>query len=139
MATKQAKQAVRETLAEYVRRVRGEKRLSLEDVQRNSRRHGAGISRGYVSQIENGYYRNPTPEKLRGLAAGLGVSEEELFALARGEASASISEFQQGEYEKMFEDVQAELTPDEMAHFNSLMAMVRREVDRMIREHKDEG
>lgn len=66
----------KESLADYVRRVRGEKRLSLKAVQRRSRNR---ISSGYISQIENGQVFNLTTEKLSALALGLGISEEELF------------------------------------------------------------
>lgn len=71
----------RETLADYVRRIRLEKRLSLTDVKRQS--HGL-ISDAYVSRIENGHSANVSPRMLRALAAGLRVPEDEVFARARG-------------------------------------------------------
>lgn len=74
-----------ESLAEYVRRVREEKKLSLSDVERQS---GNLITNGYVSRIENGYILNVTPKKLAALAKGLGVSEDEVFAVARGKTSS---------------------------------------------------
>jgi transcriptional regulator with XRE-family HTH domain len=72
-----------EALADYVRRVRSEKRFSLQDVQRNSRNQIAG---SYVSKIENGFADadGVTPKKLQALALGLQVPEEEIFAVARG-------------------------------------------------------
>ncbi|MET0646406.1 MAG: helix-turn-helix domain-containing protein [Pyrinomonadaceae bacterium] len=71
-----------ENLAEYVRRVRVQVRdFSLSEVERNS---GGGIDGSYVSRIENGLVKNVTPEKLKALAKGLEVSEEEIFAVARG-------------------------------------------------------
>jgi transcriptional regulator with XRE-family HTH domain len=72
-----------ESLAEYVRRVRQEKRLSLNDVVRQS---GSEIANSHVSRIENGFSTNVTPEKLRALARGLQVSEDEIFAVAQGKA-----------------------------------------------------
>jgi transcriptional regulator with XRE-family HTH domain len=72
-----------ESLAEFVRRVRREKRLSTPDVERNS---GNQITDGYVSQIENGYIKNVSPEKLHALAKGLQVSDDEIFAVARGKS-----------------------------------------------------
>jgi transcriptional regulator with XRE-family HTH domain len=68
-------------LADFVRRTRVEKRLSLNDVARQS---GHQISNAYVSKIENGYVTNPSPKKLRALAKGLRESEDEVFAIARG-------------------------------------------------------
>ena len=70
-----------ETLPDYVRRVRNEKDLSTADVEKRS---GFGITDGYVSRIENGYIKNVSPEKLKALARGLGVPEDEVFAVARG-------------------------------------------------------
>lgn len=71
----------RETLADLVRRTRGEKRLSLREV---SLRSGGEIANSHISRIENGESTNLTTEKLRALAKGLGLPEEEIFAVARG-------------------------------------------------------
>lgn len=75
-----------ESLAEYVQRVRREKGLSLSDVQRGSNNQ---IVSSYVSKIENGYADadGVTPKKLQALAKGLGISEDEIFAVARGESA----------------------------------------------------
>lgn len=72
--------------ADYVRDIRDEKGLSLKDVEIRS---GGTITRGYVSQIENRQVlgENVTPRKLKSLAKGLGVSEDELFAMVRGTIS----------------------------------------------------
>lgn len=72
-----------EPLADYVRRVRHEKRLSTTDVENQS---GGAISDAYVTRIENGYVKNVSPEKLAALAKGLGISEDEIFAVARGKS-----------------------------------------------------
>jgi transcriptional regulator with XRE-family HTH domain len=72
-----------ESLADYVRRVRSEKNLSTPDVERQS---GGRITDAYVSRIENGYVKNVSPEKLQALAKGLGVPEDEIFAVARGKS-----------------------------------------------------
>ena len=76
----------RESLADYVKRIRNGARLSLSDVERQSARGGYKIAGSYVSRIENGVARNPSKDKLMGLARGLGVAEEELFAIARGKS-----------------------------------------------------
>jgi transcriptional regulator with XRE-family HTH domain len=70
-----------ETLADYVRRVREEKGLSLNEVRIQS---GYKIANSYISRIENGEVKNVGLEKLRSLAKGLTVSEEEVVAIARG-------------------------------------------------------
>jgi transcriptional regulator with XRE-family HTH domain len=71
----------RESLPEFVRRIRREKDLSTLDVERLS---GNQITDGYVSLIENGHIRNVSPEKLHALARGLGISDDEIFAVVRG-------------------------------------------------------
>jgi len=73
-------------LADYVKRIRNSARLSLLDVERQSAHSGYKIAGSYVSRIENGVARNPSKDKLIGLAKGLGVPEEELFAVARGKS-----------------------------------------------------
>lgn len=78
-------QRVKEDLADYVRRMRSEKGLSLKDVEVKS---GGRISKGYVGQIENRTVlgQSVTPQKLQALSVGLGVSEDEIFAVARGKS-----------------------------------------------------
>ncbi len=71
----------RESLAEYVRRIREEKRLSLADVQIAS---GNCISNTHISRIENAEVKSVSVDRLSALAKGLGVPEEEVFAVARG-------------------------------------------------------
>jgi transcriptional regulator with XRE-family HTH domain len=74
-----------ESLADYVRRVRNEKRLSLADV---SERSGHLIGRTHINRIENGEVVGVSVEKVRALAKGLGIPEEEIFAIARGRSAA---------------------------------------------------
>src|SRR5215216_5631958 len=81
----------KETLAEFVKRVRREKKLSLSEVEAASKRRGGGISNGYISQIENGQNTNPSVSALKGLAAGLGVPEDYVFAVARGKTLEPIT------------------------------------------------
>jgi transcriptional regulator with XRE-family HTH domain len=71
----------RETLAEYVGRILSEKGLSFREVQR---RAGRQITQAYVGAIVRGRYRNPSVDKLKALARGLGEDEEEVFRVARG-------------------------------------------------------
>jgi transcriptional regulator with XRE-family HTH domain len=68
-----------ETLAEFVLRVRRDKRLSLNDVAERGK-----ISNAYVSKIENGLSIKPSLPRLRALAKGLEVDPEELIAVANG-------------------------------------------------------
>jgi transcriptional regulator with XRE-family HTH domain len=74
-----------EDLADYLRRVRNEKGMSQRDVEIKS---GNRISKGYIGQIENREVlgHSVTPQKLQALAVGLGISEDEIFAVARGKS-----------------------------------------------------
>lgn len=73
-----------EDLADYVRRVMSETRLSYRDVEEAAARKNQHISNGYVSKIVSGAAQNISIDKLRALAAGLNRPEEEVFAVARG-------------------------------------------------------
>ena len=84
-AKRHAVETERETLADYVRRIRNEKNLSLRDV---SLRSGGQIANSHISRIENGEAAGVSVEKLRALAKGLGVLEEEIFAVARGKSGS---------------------------------------------------
>jgi transcriptional regulator with XRE-family HTH domain len=68
-------------LQDYVRRLISEKDLNYRQVARHSR---GLISHGTVYDIISGRNLNPSLSSLRGLAKGLGVTEEELFACAAG-------------------------------------------------------
>lgn len=76
-----------ETLSDFVRRIRNEKRLSCADVSRQSARSGKRIAGSYVNRIENDPTLRPTADRLRALANGLGVPVPELIARAFGIAS----------------------------------------------------
>lgn len=119
-----------ETLGDFVRRVRTGKGLSTTDVETASRHGGfKGISDAYVTQIENGHVTNVSPEKLRALAKGLDINEDEIFAIARGK---QITEAQQHDAEierliKHFREVPRECQLDMLALTESLW--LRRRVE----------
>lgn len=71
----------REELSHYVRRIMRERNLTLRDVELMS---GGGITDGYVGGIISGRAKNLTVGKLKALALGLGVAEDEVFCVARG-------------------------------------------------------
>lgn len=74
-----------EDLADYVRRVMKESGVSYRDIEETADKKGFHISNGYVSKIVSRAAVNISVEKLRALAAGLNRSEEEVFAVARGQ------------------------------------------------------
>ncbi len=73
-----------ETLGDFVSRIRNEKGLSCTDVSERSARFGEPISASYVNRIENKQIKNPSPDRLRALAHGLGIPAEDLLARAAG-------------------------------------------------------
>lgn len=70
-----------ETLAQYVTRILKEKGLTPQEVKELS---GGKITDGYVRGITGGKAKNPSVLKLKALARGLDVDEDELFNVARG-------------------------------------------------------
>jgi transcriptional regulator with XRE-family HTH domain len=70
-----------ETLAQYVARIIKEKNLKHHEVKELS---GGRITDGYVRGIMTGKASNPSVDKLKALSLGLGVSEDEIFRVARG-------------------------------------------------------
>ncbi len=106
-----------ETLPDYVRRIRIEKSLSTVDVERQS---GNRISDSYVTRIENGY-----------------VTEDEIFAVARGKSPTEDPDYKNWKFASLFDDAQ-KLTPEQMREFEHLMEIARREVQRMLQEQAKE-
>jgi transcriptional regulator with XRE-family HTH domain len=68
-------------LSRYVRRVMETKGLTQKDVQRGS---GGRITDGYVASILTARASNPSVDKIKALADGLGVDVDELFHIAAG-------------------------------------------------------
>jgi transcriptional regulator with XRE-family HTH domain len=73
-----------EALGDFVRRIREEKGLSLEDVSKESARFGEKIAASYISRIENEPTRKVTTHRITALANGLGIPPAELFARSAG-------------------------------------------------------
>ena len=80
--------SVANSLPDYVRRVRHERNLSLTAV---SARSGGKIGKTHINRIENGLVRDVSLPKLRALAKGLGVPEDELLAVVRGKFPSTHS------------------------------------------------
>lgn len=66
-----------EQLGTYIKGARKNQRLTLRDVQART-----GISNPYLSQLENGKIRKPSPEILHKLAECYGVEYEHLLELS---------------------------------------------------------
>jgi transcriptional regulator with XRE-family HTH domain len=113
-----------EDLRQYVKRTLKLKRLSLRDVQRRS---GGDITQGYVGAIIKGTNSNLTVDKLKALARGLGVDEDEIFLVARSaqgqsEARARLSD--QAQALSILELLQKTVSDVEMLEILSLLAQL---------------
>ena len=122
----------RETLAEYVTRIRREKRLSLTDVHLASSTIPAErIARSHISRIENGVVTNLGQKTLQALARGLDVAEDTLFDIARGKVAVDEADLADDEdvaalfykYKGLDETAKKEI--------RRLLEIVDREIDRI--------
>lgn len=109
-----------------------EKNLSTYDV---ARRSGNLITHQTVWSLLNAQGKDVKVGTLKALAKGLGVSEDEIFAVARGITTVANSDFKNWKFASLFEDAQ-QLTPEQMREFEILMEIARREVQRMIEEQE---
>ena len=73
-----------EPLGDFIRRIRNEKNLSCTRVSKQSARFGKAISASYINRIENKQIKNPSADRLRVLAHGLGIPAADLLARAAG-------------------------------------------------------
>lgn len=120
-----------ETLAQYVTRVIKEKDLTHQEVRKLAR---GKITDGYVRGIMTGKARNPSVDKLKALALGLGVSEDEIFKVARGLPleSDGKSQEQESNYRLIVNLMSASLK-------NKTLADLLEEVARLPIESHDEA
>ncbi len=115
----------REALEDYVRRLLDERGLTFKDVEMRS---GGRISHSYVHQIAGGHTKNLTVEKIRGLAAGLGVAEEEVFRVFCNISSAEKAAFRNGEFARLYRKYEA-LSEAGKREVMPLVEMLDREID----------
>ena len=78
---KSNKQPKVEPLGEYLKRIMSEKRLTMIDVQERSDKK---ITDAYIANLMKGIASNPSVDKLKALAVGIGEPEENVFKIARG-------------------------------------------------------
>ncbi len=111
--------AVVNSLPDYVRRLRHERNLSLAEV---SARSGGEIGKTHINRIENGLVTSLSLAKLRALATGLGVPEDELVAVAQGRFPKSQSKANEVKLLNYFRHLSTERQQD-------VLRMVRALVD----------
>lgn len=115
-----------QALAEFVKRVRLEKKLSLSDVEARSK---GGITNGYISKIENNQAGQVTLPRLRALALGLGVSEEQVISIATGSVKPSDDhDFIESMYYMLYEKSKS-ATPEKKEFIKNILRMIDRELE----------
>jgi transcriptional regulator with XRE-family HTH domain len=120
-----------ESLDRYVRRVLREKGLSYADVE--GRSHGA-ISDSYIGNIVTGTVGSVTVGKLKALARGLDVSEDEIFAVARGTSPADLRDFQKSRFAVLLEKYK-KLPAEDQKETLILLEALEHEIERRLSRH----
>lgn len=110
--------------------------LTLRGIEERS---GKTITHSYLSKLLSGAASNPSRDKLKALAKGLGVSEDEVFAAARGKTPADDPNFDKTRFGQMalkFDRLR-ELGPvDARVNVTALIDLLDRELDRMLEEEQ---
>lgn len=68
-------------LPTFIKQIMAAKGLSYRDIETRSE---GTISYGYVNSLVHGIYKNPTVDKIKALARGLGVPEDTLTKVVKG-------------------------------------------------------
>jgi HTH-type transcriptional regulator, competence development regulator len=108
------------TLGERLKLARTAKRMSLRDVERETE---GRISNGYLSLVESGEVKQPSPNHLHRLAKVLGLEYSELMALAGFHVPASTRAGTRGLTGLAFSA--KDLTADERADVEKYIEFVR--------------
>ena len=120
-----------QALSEYVARVMEEKDLTPAEVSRMS---GGEITGAYVRGLAGGSSSNPSISKLKALACGLDIDEDNLFKIARGLRSADKEkgDDERSRYFRVMKLISASLK-------NPLLVKLLLEVGRLPIESQDEA
>lgn len=106
-----------------------EKKLSSYEIERRSNNQ---INQSSVFRIKQGKVTNPSAPKLKALAQGLGVSEEEIFSVVRGKSpdSSNLANEQLENLIRKFEKLPA----TRRIYAQSLIDLLNREFERLLNE-----
>lgn len=115
-----------ENLDQYVQRVLKEKGLSPSAVEQRS---GGRISDSYIYSILSGNIGSLTVAKLKALALGLGVAEDEVFAAARGLAPEDEPDFQGSHFASLYRKY-SDLSNEDKREVQILVEVLNHEIER---------
>lgn len=117
-------------IGRFISSIMSKRKLSTYDIERLS---GKKITQSYVGRIKNGKIENPSPDKLKALAKGLGITEEEIFSVMRGKSpnSGLIANEQIESLTLKFE----KLSSSKKIYAQALIDLLNREFDRLIEEN----
>lgn len=117
------------SLASRVRELRHQLRLSQDQVAERMQAIGAPVDRSYISHIETGRAKLPSPEVMRALARALETMPDDLYA------AAGVIRLEPGERAKILGDLVEDMTDEEFA---SVMEFIhfQRSRRRRAREHR---
>ncbi len=115
-------------LQTYVKRIMAQKGLTLRDIEMRS---DAKITDGYVADILRGTAANPSAEKIRALAVGLGVDAHALFDVVCGPFAPGTGQASEYTPANTFEFVETML---EVASNPELMKIVDEAIQLMPEE-----
>jgi transcriptional regulator with XRE-family HTH domain len=115
------------SLADYVRRIRNEKNLSLAQV--SSRSHGR-IGKTHINRIENGTVVRVSLMKLRALALGLDVPEDDLIAVAQGKLPPTEATRNEAKLLSYFRQLSADRQEDVLVMLQALARRITAKADK---------
>ncbi len=120
-------------LADYVLKTIAERNLTQTEIAKRARKKGLAISQNYISKIISGSAQNISVEKLKALAAGLNVPEEDIFMIARG--GRSEEKIHNGMALSIFARY-SQLSEHDKAELSALMRALDREIEERLLKQK---
>ena len=121
MPKKDIVDSVRLTLGRYLASVREDRRLSLREVEKATRKV---VSNAYLSQIENDRIKKPSPNILHSLAELYGVSYEDLMERAGFVSPTTSRRIEQG-YGRIATFADQNLTEEEESELVRYLSFMR--------------
>lgn len=120
----------KESLSDYVRRVRRAKGLTLRAISERAKRGGFKISHSTVSEVINEPGTSFGTETLKALAYGLGVPQEEVVNRAMGTVEENPSEYRRQLVEKLYDKMETD-PPDKAKYTEALIIAVLGETENL--------